>query len=545
MLADLNGIESDTLIATEVCVIGAGAAGQILARQLLAAGHEVTLLESGGLDFEPDAARLNEGPSVGEPYYPLHDSRLRFFGGTTAIWGGRIAKFDAIDFEHRPWIADSGWPIDGRTLGRYYEEAEVLFAVNGADPNVAQLARQGLRFPDFSPEQLAVGFWKFDDKFDRFTHKNSQDLIRHSRCRVFTHATVREIVPQQNGRAISHLLVKNMRGRSATVRAKVYVLAAGGLENPRLLLASNSVMAAGVGNGHDLVGRYFMEHPHARGGKVITRHGWRLLNLFAKRHAYNGTPIAALIRPSDALQRRAKILNTSFTIGARQPEVASQFWGMKFYNNMKHNMSPTDVGRGMWRGAKSSAVWLQKFVDPLRPWVLSKIGRRDLAIVVRAEQAPNYHSRVLLDSERDALGMPKLKLDWRFSELDKRSVRVAVEALDAELRRLDMGHVEIAPWLYDSGVAWKTDPLISSHHIGGYHHMGTTRMSATARTGVVDEHCQVHGVGNLFVAGSSVFPTSGWANPTLTIAALSLRLAERVHMALQRQAAARAATGVE
>ncbi|RIK93520.1 MAG: GMC family oxidoreductase [Proteobacteria bacterium] len=536
MLIDLYREVNLPPIATEVCIIGAGAAGLILARRLLAAGVEVAILESGGADFEADSAGLNEGSSAGHPYYPLEDSRLRFFGGTTAIWGGRVARLDAIDFERRPWIAHSGWPFGAEELADYYQQAEAQFAVAGPLPTAQALARQGLVFPEFDSAHLSLGFWKFDDKFDRFTHKNSRDLKDHPRCRILLHATVSDIVPRWNGRAIDHLVIKNLRGLTAVVRAKQFVLATGGLENPRLLLASRSVMPKGVGNDHDQVGRYFMEHPHARGGRVISNRSWRLLDLFARRHDYDGAPIAALIRPSDALQRRAQILNTSFTIGARQAPVAHQFWGMKLYNDLKHNLNPTNLGRGLWRGTKRSAVWLQKYVDPLRPWALTKLGRRELAIIVRAEQAPNPDSRVYLGAERDALGMPKLVLDWRFSDIDKRSVRVATQALDAELRRLGWGHVEMADWLNDPSIPWQTDPLISSHHIGGYHHMGTTRMHADPKHGVVDDACRVHGIANLYIAGSSVFPVSGWANPTLTIAALSLRLGDHLKSALDSDA---------
>jgi choline dehydrogenase-like flavoprotein len=124
--------------------------------------------------------------------------------------------------------------------------------------------------------------------------------------------------------------------------------------------------------------------------------------------------------------------------------------------------------------------------------------------------------------------MPRVALDWRLSPIDKRSVRVTMEALDGELRRLDLGTCTPEPWLAEDGPDWEVDPLISNHPIGGFHHMGTTRMAASPRAGVVDADCRVHGVANLYVAGSSVFPTGGWANPTLTIVALALRLADHL-----------------
>ena len=156
-----------------------------------------------------------------------------------------------------------------------------------------------------------------------------------------------------------------------------------------------------------------------------------------------------------------------------------------------------------------------------------KLGIRDVALVVRAEQSPNPNSRVVLSNQRDALGVQRAALDWRLTDLDVRSVRGLVRALDEELQRTKLGRVETEPWLADGTSSWRTDPLISSHPIGGYHHMGTTRMSDDPRFGVTDPHGRVHGIENLYVVGSSVFPTAGWANPTLTIAALALRTSRR------------------
>ncbi len=169
--------------------------------------------------------------------------------------------------------------------------------------------------------------------------------------------------------------------------------------------------------------------------------------------------------------------------------------------------------------------------DKLGPFLNQrKLGKKDsgLYAVIRAEQAPNPLSRIILSNERDALGMHRIALDWRMSDIDKYSIKRLMCALENELHRLSLGTVEPAAWLDDDSKCWETDPLVSNHAIGGYHHMGTTRMATTPSKGVVDEDCRVHGVENLYIAGSSVFPTGGWANPTLTILALAIRLADRI-----------------
>ncbi len=483
------------------------------------------LLESGGLDYEAPISDLNAGENCGRDYYDLEDSRLRFFGGTTAIWGGRCAELDPIDLERRDYIPHSGWPIPWSELQHWYDEARPLFGLPARRPGAEAFRRAGLPLPEFDPAELQTPLWTFDARFNRFTFDSCRDLEAHPRCQIVTHATVTRIVAADDGGRIESVHARSLCGASLTVRAKAFVLAAGGIENPRLLLAS------GIGNEHDQVGRYFMEHPHARGGRIVDGAAWKLLKVFARRHRIGGQDMAALITPSETLQRREGILNTSLTIVGRQPQGRRQSIGMKAYAEIKHSMAPTRSGRALWMLTKKAAGWAQRHIDPARPWLLHNLGSLDVALLVRAEQAPNPESRVLLSDEKDATGVPRVKLDWRLSGIDIRSVAVLVEALGRELARLRLGKVEPAEWLNSGG--WQTDPLISAHSIGGYHHMGTTRMGSDPRSSVTDADGRVHGLGNLFIAGSSLFPTGSWANPTLTIVALALRTAERISRELK------------
>ncbi len=516
---DLAQIPGPLELEGEVCVIGAGAAGITLTRRLLKLGHGVVLLESGGLDYEAPIADLNAGENSGEEYYDLEDSRLRFFGGTTSIWGGRCAELDPIDLERRDYVPHSGWPIDWQELERWYREARPEFGLPAGRPGPDDLRAAGVKLPRF--EELETPLWTFDRRFNRFSWESCADLEADPRCQIVTHSTVTAIVSEGSG--ITRVEARSLGSGRLTVRAKAFVLAAGGIENPRLLLAS--------GLGNDQVGRYFMEHPHARGGRIVKGAAWPLLKAFGRRHRVRGQDLAALIAPSEALQRREGILNTSLTIVARQPEGRRQFIGMKAYSGLKHSMAPTKRGRALWMVTKKAAGWAQRHIDPARPWLLHKAGNLDVALLVRGEQAPNPESRITLTGEKDPTGVPRVKLDWRLSEIDVRSVSVLVGALGRELEQLGLGKVEPADWL-GSG-EWKTDPLVSSHPIGGYHHMGTTRMGSAPATSVTDADGRVHGIGNLWVAGSSLFPTGGWANPTLTIVALALRSAEKISRELK------------
>jgi choline dehydrogenase-like flavoprotein len=517
-------VEAPEAVTADVAIVGSGAAGQAAARRLLALGHSVLLLESGGLDHDDASADFNRGEIVGQPYHPLEHSRLRFFGGTTAIWGGRVAEYDAIDFERREWVPHSGWPFGPEDIRSYLTEARAQLGVDSVD--AGRLPRPPL-LQRLSTEELAVRWWSFDPRFDRFTIDRAGDLERDPRCTLLVHATVREVMLADDKGSVERLDVRTPSGRTIDVRARHYLLAAGGIENPRILLASNSVVPHGVGNAYDLVGRFFMEHPHARGGKVVGKAEWKWLSAFAKRKV-NGVEVSPAITPAEALQRREGLLNSALTIAVRQPEGGSYPLPKRAYLHVKHRTAPTRTGRSLWRATKHLVRNYTGLTGPLHPWMMKRLTGLDLAIVIRGEQAPNPDSRVMLSGERDAIGMPRVALDWRLSDIDVDSVKGLVSALDRESRRLGLGSVEPASWLGNGDKHWVNDDLVSAHPIGGFHHMGTTRMASDPRRGVTDGWGRVHGLANLHIAGSSLFPTAGWANPTLMILALAIRTADRI-----------------
>ncbi len=513
-------------LQADVAVIGAGAAGLTVARELLAGGLSVVLLESGGRDYEAATADLNRGEVVGEPYYDLHHARLRFFGGTTAIWGGRSAELDPIDFEQRHWVPWSGWPFGAEELRPWYRRARLVFErpQDGAGPDGALLARIANR-------ELAVRRWFIDSGFDRFAFHRNAELVNHPRLILALHATVREVVACASAEAIAHLDVRSPGGQRLKVQARAYVLAAGGLENPRLLLASRSVIQAGLGNAHDLVGRFFMEHPHGRGGRIVDGRAWPLLQAFRK-HPMGKQETAALLTASPELQRERRVLNSALTIAVRPPATGQHPLLTTAYLAAKHRLDPTRRGRTFWKAYKSAGRRGRDLTGAFYWWARHQAGRGDIAVVLRAEQAPNPDSRVTLGTEMDATGMPRLRLDWRLSPEDRRSAAELVAAFGRRLAAVGGGAVEPAPWLADESRNWVHDPLVSVHPLGGYHHMGTTRMAEDPRRGVTDAWGRVHGIRNLYVAGSSLFTTGGWANPTLTVVALALRQADHLKQVL-------------
>lgn len=529
MIKDFNSSATDEVIfEADICIIGAGAAGITLARSLAGSGLRILLLESGGTDFEESAQALNCGESTGLPYYDLDHARLRLFGGTTNIWGGRVAELDAIDFERRSWVPASGWPFGKDELEQYYRRARTALDL----PCISGNMLPGFCTP-FDERALRVAFWQFDQKSSRFAAESCSDLKRFENVTCLLHATAVQLCASDTGRQIGEVRIANLHGGRGRVRARTFVLASGALEITRLLLASqHETHPHGIGNNTGFVGRCFMEHPHGRAAQIIPsdpKQFFAALPRFIRRSGYR---YGLLLRPGETLQARQGILNSGFTLAVRKAAGEKQDVYKQVYNDLRHRLAPTRKGRALWQLTRSISVQLRDNFGPLLDQNALQRGR-GLYALMRAEQAPNPESRVRLGASRDELGVPRLVLDWRLSEIDKHTVRETMRSLDRELQRLQLGSARPAPWVDDPSAAWEFDPLASNHPIGGYHHMGTTRMAAAAADGVTNENCRVHGVSNLFIASTSLFPTAGWANPMLTQLALTFRLADHL-IALNR-----------
>lgn len=507
---------------TDVCIVGAGAAGIALARELMGSGLRVVLIESGDFKYRHRPQFLYLGRNTGKKSFSTVFSRFRVFGGSTTRWGGQCRPLDPIDFERRESVPYSGWPFDFAHIEPFYRRAHVVCNLGPYDYNPATGgATQGM------DESLTTRVYRFSYPAN-FSEAYRHELERAPDIQVHLNANLVEIVLQEDTNQVQHLVLATLDGRKISLHAQAYVLACGGIENVRLLLASNRVANTGIGNAHDLVGRFFTDHPYFFPGYFKPKSpDFKLDDFVIQDYAKVGREQRShLALALDEETRRRENLNGAALYFVRrdkyktQPEYMSR--GGLALNHLidvlRHRESPgsellTDFA-DLLGGVGDAAKTLGR--------QLGSLAHRQLVpgIRVALEMTPCRNSRVVLNNQKDRFGMPRIDVDWQLNAGDVRGYYRLMEVLRREFSRLELGEYVTHDQVDKSG--W---PLAMT---GGKHHMGTTRMHADPRQGVVDPDCRVHGVGNLYVAGSSVFPTGGYANPTLTIVALAIRLADHL-----------------
>jgi choline dehydrogenase-like flavoprotein len=534
MFLDGRQVEAGAEVAAQICIVGAGAAGITLACEFVDSGLDVCLLESGALDFDWTRQDLYRGENVGLPYFALDVCQIRYFGGNTNAWGGWCRPMDETDLLPRPWIEDSGWPFDLAELAPYYGRAHNLCQLLGTEYSpqewVQKLRRAKAELLAFDPARVETTVYQFSPP-TRFGTVYRERIRQAGNIRCFLHTNALRIRTLPQLGEVTRLEVAARPGAPFSISAKLFVLAAGGTENPRLLLLSNDVAPNGLGNDHDRVGRYFMEHPHTR-RRVIAQNHRAPIGLYGLGlHKHRVSARFALPRE---LQKREELLNYSANLHPIYRGHDSEGWIAlrKLVLRISRSRSTDPFLRFPPYGKKEirladffqiarhlNKTTLAAFLQLLQPASFVE----GFILESKSEQAPNPESRITLRRERDAFGQNRIGLDWRMLPIDRRTVCRGEEILDQELQRLGIGRLE--PLSADGATRWP-DNLE-----GGWHQLGMTRMHADPKRGVVDADGRVHGIGNLFVTGGSVFPTSGAAPPTLTIVALALRLADHLKTA--------------
>ena len=532
MFVDARQVDRDIEIETDLCIIGAGAAGITIAKAFDGTDIRICLIESGGLAYDAASNALYRAKNIGHPYWPLDECQFRAFGGNTNCWGGWCRPLDEGDFRSRSWVADSGWPFDHSELRPYYGPAHEI-CQTPTDSYVAeewllQLADRRAQILAVDPDRLETTIYQFSPP-TRFRHVYFDAFDKSQNIRCFLHATVTNIDTTHDAQEIVRVAIGCLNGNRFAVRATIFVLAAGGTENPQLLLNSRDRMSCGLGNGYNLVGRFFMEHPHTK-RRVIPTSTRAPVALYGLH--YRGCNVSARLSLTAAMQEREGLLNYSANIHHVYMGCGGEGW--LALQKLLLALSPSRRDDPFLRmppyGRKYVTFWdIWQIVRTLPQTTLGGFLRlfqpnvfvKGYILESKSEQAPNPDSRIMLQSDRDVFGQSRVSLDWRTLPIDRRTVIRAEEIVEDELRRLNIGSLE--PISSEELVDWPRSGLE-----GGWHQLGTTRMNDDPRKGVVDRHCRVHGISNLFISGGSVFPTAGAAPPTLTIVALALRLSEHL-----------------
>jgi choline dehydrogenase-like flavoprotein len=549
MLFDASDLPDGQPLTADLCIVGAGAAGITLALQFAGTDVDVLLLESGGFKPEADTQALYAGKVRDERLHiPPDRYRARRFGGSTSLWGGRSCPFDPIDFKTREYVPHSGWPLAYEDLLPFYPAANRLIEAGEfayREPEVLGDAAQhnppiisGFNSEHFS--QDALERFSCPTNFgERYRHK----LVAAGNITALLHANVMSINLRPAGDRVDSVTVGTLTGKRFRVTAKHFVTAVGGLETPRLLLASRDVQAQGIGNSHDVVGRYYMCHIAGTiGALTIDRpqadvnYGYRvdeegiycrrrfalresvqsrlgLMNFIARLHHPRIADPAHRNGVLSLLYLAKPLIPYEYAVRLHGDEGADLRTWLRHLRNV--GTAPTDAVAFAWHMLRDRKLSDRKF-----PSIILRSRANLFSLDFHSEQEPDPLSRVMLDEARDALGMPRLLIDWRYSSGDLRTVHRSLELLAQDLRTSGVGRFEYDP-------ASVEEEMIRYGAYGG-HHIGTARMGSDPRSSVVDSQGRVHGIGNLFVAGSAIFPTSSQANPTLTIVALALRLSRHL-----------------
>jgi choline dehydrogenase-like flavoprotein len=516
MIDDLRQAQEGAQLQADLCIVGAGAAGIALAREFLGTRTSVLLLESGGLRPDPGAAGLNQGESTGLGPDSLTEGRERGLGGTTAVWGGQCLPPEPITFERRDWVEHSGWPFGAEELARFYPRAEELFRIEGEVYDERIWDAFGVERPAVDPGRLLHRFtvWCPQPHLGRLY---KPQLEASPNLRVLLNATATRIALAPSGDRFASLEISTPEGKRAEVRARACVVCTGAVENARLLLAS------GVGNRHDVVGRYFQDHPNGHCAVIESRDVGRLQELYGLLYKKRVRYLPRLVL-SPAVQAEQRVLSCAaypvFDFGEGSGIEASR----RLYRATRGGRRPQQLRQELGRIVRDAPRLIPVAYRRLVHGRATLARPKAVTLQTHGEQAPNPDSRVTLSDRRDQLGEPLPKVDWRLGEQERRSAEVMVAQVAEQFARLGLGDVRPEPWL--------ATPEWSSQVTDSYHHTGTTRLGTDPRTSVLDPDGQVHGVEGLFVAGSSPFPAAGFVNPTLLIAVLAIRLADRLKQGL-------------
>lgn len=519
MLIDGRTLTENQVIQTDICILGGGPAGITLANELNGTGSDVVLLDAGGEQFDANVQAFYEADSFPRHYPDPKISRLRFLGGASNHWANNTSPFSPIDFEKRAWIEHSGWPIEYDDIAPYYlKAAEYCQTGDDGYSNEVWLPIMGLTDLMTEAKFSRLGIAKASLPPTRFFASHGKPLIESENVFLYKYASVVDVEFDETEKRIVAATFATYNGKTHRVVADRFVLSMGGMENARMLLLFNNKYNNKLGNSNDNVGRYFMDHPTMNAAHLISD-----VSKLDSMSRFDGQRFLVAF-----FELTEKALKDEELINLRMPVVSGTEFGMSdgisSFHIMKNALTRGELPEELFTHYGNlildadmviEAIARKQFDTKIFESAKNKLGYQ---IPMMVEQIPERGNRIYLSSKKDELGLNKLSVDWRVSERNQELMWKSLEIFARDMGITSLGRLRI--------LKERASRLFGDQTGFGHHHMGTTRMSDTPEDGVVDKNCKVHGVDNLFVAGSSIFPTGSHVPPTLTISALSVRLAE-------------------
>lgn len=493
MLIDARKLAAGHTVEADLCIVGSGATGIAMALEFDGSNKKVAVMESGGLQIDTRTQSLYQGYHVGRDTYPLERNRLRYFGGTTGHWAGHCRPFDQFDFSVRDWIPHSGWPINFEDLDPYLERTQPILGLGKYDyHSLDQYASQlGFKTLPLDSNRL-ISVMKHQSPPTRMGTVYRDQLDRSKNVSVYLYSNVLELNSNDSASHVTGVDVACIDGLRYKVKAKHFVLASGGLENPRIMLLSDKTAPNGLGNDRGMVGRFYTDHILIRPALDISLSRSDLnFRLYTNIHKINSGWMFAIMTAPEELTRREKMTRFRFHLYNVRPAYGSPVGGV--FSDLDGSPEPVPLN-------KDPGTYVQ--------------------VHMAMEPRPNPDMFVRLSDKRDLFNQRKLEVNWQVTEAERANAHRAVELCALEFARMGYGRA-YSPFLADPD-NWP------AAFTSGKHHCGTTRMADNPQKGVVDRNCKVFGIDNLYVTGSSVFPTIGHTNPTINLVALAVRLADHL-----------------
>jgi choline dehydrogenase-like flavoprotein len=524
----------------DICIVGGGVAGICLAKALEESGLNILLLEAGGLVYNKKKQALYSGDVVNPEKHPSLDKyRYRQFGGTSSYWGGRCVEYDNTDFSIKSDDGELLWPIGYGEIKKYYNSARQFLDSSLPD---------GKTFKDLDMEvqhyiKNFSGEFFNDNNFETYSlptdvsKKYLNSLKKSKNIQIVLNSNLTNIELLEDCSDVRFLNIVNSAGEKSKISAKLFVLAMGGIEIPRMLLASSNQKRAGVANSSGLVGRYYMTHLAGVIGQIREKGDASISYGYGQLE--NGVYVRRRYKINSDCIDNNKDLN--IVVRIHFPDIAN-------YRHKTGILSLLYLGRkligyeyGLRMGIRNNThslvqhlknliidmpnlfidifdIVFRRFLSIRKAPPIRTANSKFYALDFHSEQSPNYNSSIQLSSKKDKFGVFQSKVDWRVNESDIKSIQNSLKKMKLDLENtcdVDINLNEVSDEIFRYGAY-------------GGHHIGTTRMGRSANSSVVDKNLCTHDHKNLYILSSSVFPTSGQANPTLTIAAFAFRLGEHI-----------------